>query len=152
MAFATGLLNDPRQIGAGEQFGAGPHTILSTDNFEDNLVEGRFAKIDSGRLDNLDASSSPVLAGVVKRKVVNAVEDGSNLDSGVYSNVEYYRTGLVTVESVSGQTPTPFQDIYAHNQAGTDLGKATITTTSNVDANAEFVEAITATTWLIRLK
>ena len=152
MAFGTGYVGDQEKIGAGENYAQG--IVLASTTFENGLNVGRFAKIDSGSLDNLDASATPNIAGVVLRDVAMPVEDGSSYDNTLYKMVEYQREGLVTVQAVTGQTPTIFGAIYAENQTGADYGKATTTSAGNVDANAEFIKVVDSANdiWQIRLK
>jgi len=152
MAFATGNLNDHQKIGSGENYGQG--IVLSDDTFENGLIAGRFAKVDTASIDNIDSSVTPVIAGVVLRDVAMPVEDGEAYDSALYTQVGYQREGLVSVQAVTGQTPTLFQAIYVENQTPADYGKATVTSTGNADANAEFIAIIDGTNdvWQIRLK
>jgi len=152
MAFPTGYESDHQRIGSGENYGQG--IVLSDNNFEDGLIAGRFAKIDTGSIDNLDASATPVLAGVVLRDIVMPVEDGEAYTSELYTKVDYQREGLITVQAVTGQTPSAFAAIYAENQTPADYGKATTTAGGNVDANAEFIKVVDGTSdvWQIRLK
>lgn len=152
MAFGTGSINDHQAIGAGESYGQG--IVLSDDTFENGLIAGRFAKVDTASIDNLDSSATPVLAGVVHREVTMPVEDGQAYDSSLYKLVNYQREGLITVQAVSGQTPALFDAIYAENQTPADYGKATLTASGNADANAEFIKLVDGTNdvWQIRLK
>lgn len=151
MAFTSARTDDIRQTGSGELFGS-TNIVLTSDTFEDNLVVGRFAKLDTGSVDNMDASASPVLAGVVLRKPQNAIEDASAIDSALFDEIDYVRFGIVSVDGVAAEAPDMFDDIYAVNVAGADIGKATITTTNNVNANAEFLRTLDSGVWLIRLK
>lgn len=152
MSFPTGFKSDHQRIGSGENYGQG--IVLSDNTFENGLIVGRFAKVDAGSIDNLDASATPVLAGVVLRDIVMPVEDGEAYDSSLYTKVDYQREGIVTVQAVTGQTPTLFQAIYAENQTPADYGKATTTSAGNADANAEFIKIVDGTNdvWQIRLK
>jgi len=152
MAFATGNLNDHQKIGSGENYGQG--IVLADSAFENGLVAGRFAKVDTASIDNIDSSATPVIAGVVLRDPVMPVEDGEAYDVALYTQVEYQRHGLVTVQAVSGQTPALFAAIYAENQTPADYGKATTTSSGNADANAEFIQLVDGTldVWQIRLK
>lgn len=159
MVFETGLLNDPRQVGAGEIQGDN-NTILSARDFQDSLQAGSFARIavvaGVETLSNLDPSvTAPLLAGVVLRKASSAVEDGSAIRSDLRSYAEYLRDGLVTVEGIAGETPTKFAKIYARN-AGADIGKASVLAANGVDASAEFIEVLPSVDnrviWLVRLK
>ena len=124
--------------------------ILSTDKFEDGLQIGRFAKLDTGSIDNLDASTTPVIAGVVLRCVTNAIEDGSTYNADNTTMIEYQRAGVVTVEVKAGQTPAVFGAVTAHNVADADAGKALAT--GGVATGAEFLFQVTPTVWAIRLK
>jgi hypothetical protein len=147
MAFATTHLDDPQNVGAGERWGV-VNTILSTDSFEDSLRIGRFAKWDTSRLDNMDGSVTPVIAGVVLRNVANPVEDAAVVDAGLQTNVEYIRSGLVSVRVKAGETPARFGKVYASNAGDANDGMATATNT-DVVTNAEFIEEIQTGVWLI---
>lgn len=152
MSFATGYLGDPRGTSSGEKFGS-TNIILSARTFEDGLTVGRFAKLDSGSLDNMDASATPVIAGVVLRKASNPIESGSTIDADLFDHVEYLRQGLVTVDVIAGQTPSQFGAVFAHNVAGADIGKASTADDANTEpTNAEFVEEVATNVWLVRLK
>jgi len=147
MAFTTGYLDDPQNVGAGERLGT-VHAIFSATTFENGLKVGRFAKLDTGSLDNFDGSATPVIAGVVLRNVANPVEDAATIDSALYSQVEYMRQGLVTVDVKSGETPAKFGRVYISNAGDANDGLATATNT-DVDANAEFIEEVQSGVWLI---
>lgn len=152
MAFPTGSINDHLRLGAGECY---PDSLVQTaKDFEDQLVIGRFAKWESGELHNMDASATPVIAGVVNRDIANAVEDGGVYDASLYTSVDYTVHNHVTVQAVTGQTPSEGDAIYAENQTGADYGKATTTSAGNVDVNAIFVKSIDGANdiWQIRLK
>lgn len=150
MAFATGYLDDPNRVGAGERYGSN-QVVLSATTFENGLRVGRFAKLDTGSIDNMDGSATPTIAGVVLRNVANAVEDLGTIDSALYSQVEYVRQGLVTVEVKTGETPVQFGAVYASNAGNADDGKATATNT-DVATGAEFIQEIQTGVWLVRLK
>jgi hypothetical protein len=147
MAFSTGLLGDPNKVGGGERYDDAM-LVLSATTFEDNLKVGRFAKLDTGSIDNFDGSATPVIAGVVLRNVANPVEDAGVIDADLYSQVEYIRQGLVTVEVKSGETPTQFGRVYISNAGDANDGLATATNT-DVDANAEFIEEVDTNVWMI---
>jgi hypothetical protein len=147
MAFTDARTDDPTQVGAGERYGTN-QLILTARSFEDALVVGRFAKIDAGRLDNMDGSATPVIAGVVLRNVANPVEDDATIDSDLFSSVEYIRQGLVSVRVKSGETPSRFARVYVSNAGDANDGMATATAT-DVAVNAEFIEEIQTGVWLI---
>jgi len=147
MSFATGYVDDPQNIGAGERLGT-VHAIFSATTFENGLKVGRFAKLDTGSIDNFDGSATPVIAGVVLRNVANPVEDAATIDNTLYSQVEYMRQGLVTVDVKTGETPTKYGRVYISNAGDANDGLATATNT-DVPANAEFIEEVQSGVWLI---
>jgi len=147
MAFATGYLDDPQQIGAGERLGA-LQVALAATTFQDGLKVGRFAKLDTGSIDNFDGSVSPVPAGVVLRNAANAVESAGTIDGDIYDQIEYVRQGLVTVDVKTGETPTQFGRVYISNDGDANDGLATATNT-DVAVNAEFISEVQTGVWLI---
>lgn len=149
MAFGTGYLDDPQAVGGGERVGKN-HTILTALTFENNLKVGRFAKLDTGSLDNLDGSATPVIAGVVLRDVARPVEDGGVIDNTLYSQAEYAREGLVTVDVKTGETPAQFDLVYISNAGDANDGLATATGT-DLAVNAEFIKEVQTDVWLISL-
>lgn len=151
MSFSTGYLGDPSRVGAGERWDPNSALALTATTFEDGLVVGRFAKLDTDSIDNMDGSATPVIAGVVLRNVASPVEDGGTVDASLYDQVQYQREGLVTVELKDGETPTQFGTVYASNAGDADDGTATATDT-DIDTGAEFVQEVATNVWLIRLK
>lgn len=147
MAFPIGSLDDPQSIGAGERHGQ-LQVVLTALTFEDNLKVGRFAKLDTDSLDNFDGSADPVPAGVVLRNVAAPVEDGGTIDADLYSQVEYMRQGLVTVDVKTGETPDQFGRVYVSNAGDANDGLATATNT-DVAVNAEFIMETQDGVWLI---
>lgn len=147
MAFATGVLQDPNNVGSGERY-SDSYLVLSATTFEDNLKVGRFAKLDAGSIDNFDGSATPVVAGIVLRNVANPVEDDGVIDADLYGQIEYIRQGLVTVQVKAGETPAQFGRVYISNAGDANDGLATATNT-DVDANAEFVEEVDTNVWLV---
>ena len=147
MAFSTGYIGDPQKVGAGERYGSN-QVILTALDFEDNLKVGRFAKMDTGSLDNFDGSATPVPAGVVLRNVANPVEDDATVDTDLYEQVEYIRQGLVTVDVKTGETPALFDRVYISNDGDANDGLATATNT-DVAVNAEFIAEVQSGVWLI---
>jgi hypothetical protein len=145
MAFSTGYLDDPSKVGAGE-LGAGPYIALSTGTFEDGLKIGRFCKLDTGSIDNLDGSDTPTIAGVVLRNAAGPVEDAGTIDGDLYGQVQYIRQGLVTVDVKDDETPAAFGSVYVD----ADTGEATATNT-DLETSAEFIEEITDGVWLINV-
>ena len=147
MSFSTGHLDDPVKVGAGERYGTGD-VVLTALTFEDSLRVGRFAKLDTGSLDNMDGSATPAIAGVVLRNPSSPVEDDATVDSDLYSQVEYVRQGLVTVDVKSGETPALFGRVYVSNAGDANDGLATATNTDEA-VNAEFITEVQSGVWLI---
>ena len=150
MTFATGYLGDPEQVGAGESYSLG--IDLGSDTFEDGLIIGRFAKLDSGSIDNMDNSATPVLAGVVLKRDSNAIESGSTFDSAIQGQISYRRTGLVTIDLKAGETPAAFTRVYANNDATANAGLGMAASGgANIATSAEWIEEIQTDVWLINL-
>jgi len=147
MSFASTFSNDPTAVGAGERYGANAIALGAT-TFEDGLKVGRFAKLDTASIDNLDGSATPVIAGVVLRPVTNAVEDGATIDASLYAQVEYLRQGLCTVDVKTGETPALFGRVYVSNAGDANDGLATATNTDE-PVNAEFISEVQTGVWLI---
>ena len=131
--------------------------VSNTDGFltfESGLHVGRFAKYDTGSLDNLDGSATPVIAAVVKRNLTG------DLSKTVYDTeddiAEGANFGYVTVDVVAGTTPAKYGTVYAENagvNAGADYGKATTLVTGNVEVlQADFWKEIKTNVWVVRLR
>lgn len=151
MAFTSSFTNDPTPVGGGERVGDS-HIILSASTFEDGLLTGRFAKLDSGSVDNMDGSSTPTLAGIVLRHVSRATEDEDAIRTELYANAEYARWGLVTVFAKDGESvPARFATVYASNAGDADDGLATSTDT-DIETTAEFIDEVQTGVWLVFIK
>ena len=152
MAFETGYLSDFNKVGAGEEYGVN-NRILGHRSYEDGLKVGRFAKVDSGRLDNMDGSATPVIAGVVIRTPTTSVEADGTIDADLTTgSVSYMQSGFVTVEVKAGQTPTYKGTVYASNAGDANDGTAQTGATNGVDTGAIFIEEIQSGVWLIEQK
>lgn len=154
MAFGTTFTATPAKVGSGVTLEMYSNDKLATNDFEDGLLIGRFAKLDGGAIDNLDGSATPTIAGVVASDSGNPVDDNGayTVGSGRPEAINYVRNGYVTVEVKSGESPAQFGTVYAYNAGGADDGKAVTTSTDAVDAGAEFISEISATVWLVRIK
>ncbi|WP_026803629.1 hypothetical protein [Aliarcobacter lanthieri] len=125
-----------------------------TADYNAPLNAGRFAIIKSNKLNNMDKSATPVVAGLVLQSVVNAIESGETFvksgDGTVYQ-VDVVSYGLVTVAVKNGDTPAKFGKIYAVNSGAVDadLGKATTTATDNVEVKGYFNREIKTGVWEI---
>lgn len=148
MAFTTGTSNDPGKTGAGERRGEGLDLTIAS--FENGLKVGRFCKLDTGRIDNLDGSSLPVVAGVVLRNIAGDVESAGTVSSALFTSVTIRRAGLVTVRVKTGDSPTRFTRVYVSNLGDANDGLAT-TSTAGVPISGEFEEDLGNNVWLIHL-
>ena len=124
--------------------------------FEDGLKIGRFAKYDTGSLDNMDASATPKIAGVVKRNLTGSLARTTynNVGTDIDDVAELCNFGYVTVEIKDGITPVRYEAVYAENKTAGDYGEATnILDTSNILVpGATFHRATNkANVWVIKL-
>jgi len=149
MSFGTGHLDDNQNVAGGERYGANIIALTATE-FEDQLKVGRFAKLDTASIDNMDGSASPVIAGIVLRNVANVVEDGGVIDATLYEQIEYIRQGLVSVDVKAGETPALFDRVYVSNAGDANDGLATATATDEA-VNGEFIYEIQDNVWMIYL-
>lgn len=152
MAFTTavGSLTDLQKIGAGELNTIAPYCVLSASTFEDQIKIGRFAKMASGSLDNMDGSASPVIAGVVLRPISNTYEDGAVIDTSIHNLAEFCRKGLVYVAAKAGESPTWGDPVFASNAGDANDGLATVTNT-DVATGARYLETVDTNLWLVEL-
>lgn len=148
MPFGTGALSDPQKVQGGETFG-NADGVISFTAFENNLVVGRFAKFDNSQIENLDASLTPTIAGIVRRNPANPIEDAATVDNTLWEKVDVIHSGYASVDVKSGETPAPFGAVTAHNVADADAGKALAS--GGVATNAIFIEEITTDVWLVAL-
>lgn len=151
MAFSDNdtVLEDAQGLGAGELVTGHPHNTDAFSTFEDGLVVGRFAKYDSGSLDNLDGSATPVLAGVVKRNLTGSLTKTTyTTDDDIAECVNF---GYVTIDVESTATPTKYEQVYTINATGADAGKATDDNTKLEVPGAVFWKEIKTNVWQIRV-
>ena len=150
MAFATGYLEDPTGVAGGEAFGAVNIILTAEKDSWTALKVGRFAQDVAGTIQQMDATATPNVIGVVQRVVTNAVEDDETLDPSLFDHANYIRMGMCTVDVKSGQTaPALFGAVEAWNTADADVGLAV--STGGVATNAEFVKDLGNDVWLVRL-
>ena len=115
---------------------------------------GRFAKYDTGSVDNLgNSGETPKIAGIVTRLIggeqgVNTYRKTGTLVDTV---AEVMTVGFATVDVVTGNTPARYGIAYAVNATGSgaDFGKATTTSTNNVDSGYVFWEQVDTNVWLV---
>lgn len=153
MAFKSAVLEESKKLGSGEVLRTKPYNVEAFSTFEDGLVMGRFAKYDTGSVDNLDGSSTPKIAGVVTRLIGGELGVNTYRKTGtlVDTVAEVMTTGFATVDVVSGNTPARYGIAYAVNASGSgaDFGKATTTSTNNVDSGYVFWEKVDTNVWLV---
>lgn len=147
MAFSTGYLADQNKTGAGEVYGNN-HVIVAREDFEDGLIAGRFAKFAAGRIDNMDGSATPAIAGVVMRNVPNSVEDLATIDASLFDQVNVCNQGLITVSVKAGETPAFLGKVYVSNDGDANDGMATADS-ADLSTNAIFIEEVKTGVWLI---
>ena len=153
MAFKDTVLKESKKLGSGEVLRTRPFNVEAFSTFEDGLVMGRFAKFDTGSVDNLDTSATPKIAGIVTRLIggeqgVNTYRKTGTLVDTV---AEVMTVGFATVDVVTGNIPARYGIAYAVNAAGSgaDFGKATTTSTNNVDSGYVFWEQVDTNVWLV---
>jgi hypothetical protein len=151
MAFSNAVLAESAGLGSGELLPNTNGLTLSFDTFEDGLVQGRFCKYDAGSIDNLDASTTPQIAGISRRLISGEIGVSTYRTTGDIPNsvAEVVTTGMCTVDVVNGDTPAKYGTAYAVNTATADSGKATTTSTSNVDSGWVFWKEVAANVWLV---
>ena len=142
MAFSSAVLEESKKLGSGELLRTKPFNVEAFSTFEDGLVMGRFAKYDTDSVDNLDGSATPKIAGIVTRLIggEQGVTTYRKTGTLVDNVAEVMTTGFATVDVVSGNTPARYGIAYAVNASGSgaNFGKATTTSTNNVDSGYVF--------------
>lgn len=154
MAFNNTVLEKSPALGSGEVIKSKPYNTEAFGTFENGLTQGRFAKYDTGSIDNLDASATPKIAGIVRRKISGELGVATYQTTGDIIDfvAEVHTFGFATVDVVAGNTPAKYGIAYAVNVAGADLGKATTVSTNNVDSGWVFWEQLQAGVWLVARK
>lgn len=151
MTFAASTNNDPLKCPSGEIRGT-VNTLISQTVFENGLNFGRFLKVDTGSIDMLDGSATPVIAGVGVRDVTNPIGDALTYNTTNTRKIDVCMMGLITVDALAGESPTFKAPIYAKNAGAGDFGKASVSATTAILTDAVFIEKITDTVWLVLLK
>ena len=153
MAFNNTALQSNPDLPAGEVIKASPYNVSAFELFEDGLVEGRFCKFDSGQIDNMDASGTPVIAGIVKRKITGEIGTGIYSTSGMEIDqvAEVINFGFATVTVTGAASPSKYDQVYTVNDASVDAGKATKSSAATIVNGAVFWEEKKAGVWLVRV-
>ena len=159
MSFTNTTLQDSPDLGAGEVITASPYNVSAFELFEDGLIEGRFCKFDGGQIDNLDASDTPIIAGIVKRKITGEIGTGIYSTSGMEIDqvAEVINFGFATVTVTGTADPSKYDAVNVINTATADAGKATDaavsgTTPLNIISAGDVVfwEQKATGVWLVR--
>jgi len=156
MAFLTTVATAIPDLPAGEFLASKPYNCEAFEVWQEGLVPGTFVKFDTGSINILNNSATPVIAGVARRKISSALENANYTKLGVVPDqvAEVINFGYCTVQVVAGQTPAKYGQVYAVNAAasGANFGKATTVSTNNVAVpGAIFWEQKAPNVWLIVL-
>lgn len=154
MAFNNAVVAESAGLGSGELLPNTNGLTLSFDTFEDGLIQGRFAKYDTGSVDNLDTSATPQIAGITRRLISGEIGISTYRTTGdvINSVAEVITTGMATVDVVSGVTPAKYGIAYAENQTAGEYGKATTVSSGNVDSGWVFWKEVATNVWLVAKK
>lgn len=156
MSFNNTVLEDNLDLPAGEFISASPYNVSAFEVFEDGLVEGRFCKFDAGSIDNMDGSGTPVVAGIVRRKVTGELGAGVYSASGqeIDQVAEVINFGFATVTVTDASTPSKYDAVQYINDGTADAGKATEASVAAGIVNAGdvvFWEQKATNVWLVRI-
>ena len=166
MSFKSAVGIPIQSVRAGEVIGELGY-IRGWSNFADGIEAGLFCKYDSATdsIIKVDGTASPVIAGVVRRMVTNALEDGSVFTSDVTNVVNVVENGVVTVNVVAGVVPNKFDPVYVYintDVATNEWGKATShsedlasdgsTKVPNAPVDGYFFEEIETGVWSVRIR
>lgn len=153
MSFNDTVLESIAGLPAGEVIKAMPSMTLAFELFENGLIEGRFCKFANGQIENLDGSATPVLAGVVRRKVTGEIGTGIYSTSGeeIDQVAEVCNFGFVTVTTTEAATPAKYDQVYAVNADTAERGKATDDSGQLIVPGAIFWEEKQDNVWLVRV-
>jgi len=156
MAFKDTTLQDNPDLPAGEVIKASPYNVSAFEIFEDGLVEGRFCKYDTGSIDNLDASATPLIAGIARRKITGEIGTGIYSTSGqeIDQVAEVINFGFATVTVTDTADPAKYDAVNVINDGTADAGKATeaaVTAEIISAGDVVFWEPKAAGVWLVRI-
>jgi hypothetical protein len=156
MSFNSTVLATNPELPAGELITDSVGNISAYDKFENDLRVGRFAKFDSGSIDNMDGSSTPVIAGIVARKITNEI--GVNVykttGAGIDQVAEVINFGFATVTVTDAADPSRYGPVQVINADTAEAGKATDASvgTGVISAgDVVFWSQKAAKVWLVRI-
>jgi hypothetical protein len=156
MAFNQAVLQEVADLPAGEVITASPYNVSAFETFENGLIEGRFVKFDTESIDQLDASATPVIAGIAKRKVTGEIGTGvySTTGDAIDSVAEVINFGFATVTVTAAATPARYDAVNVVNAATAEAGKATDAAVAAGIISAGdvvFWELKSTNVWLVRI-
>jgi hypothetical protein len=156
MAFKDTTLQDNPDLGAGEVIKASPFNVSAFELFEDGLVAGRFVKYDTGSIDNMDGSASPVVAGIARRKITGEIGTGIYSTTGqeIDQVAEVINFGFATVTVTDTADPAKYDAVNVINDGTADAGKATEAAVADGIISAGdvvFWEQKATGVWLVRI-
>jgi len=156
MAFNSTVLQDNPDLGAGEVITASPYNVSAFEVFENGLVEGRFAKFAAGSIDNVDGTGTPLIAGIVKRKITGEIGTGvySTTGTAIDQVAEMINFGFATVTVTDAADPSKYDAVQFIDDGTGDAGKATEAAVTGGIVNVGdvvFWEQKAALVWLVRI-
>jgi len=156
MAFNDTTLQDNPDLGAGEVIKASPYNVSAFELFENGLIEGRFCKYDTGSIDNMDGSDTPVVAGIARRKITGEIGTGIYSTAGqeIDQVAEVINFGFATVTVTDAADPAKYDAVNVINDGTADAGKATDAAVADGIISAGdvvFWEQKAAGVWLVRI-
>jgi len=156
MSFDNTVLAAAPNLPAGELISDSVGNVSAYEVFQNDLMVGRFAKFDGGSLDILDGSATPVIAGIVKRKVTNEIGSILYKTTGreIDSVAEVINFGFATVTVTDAADPSKYDAVQVINADTAEAGKATDASVTagiiNVP-NVVFWELKATNVWLVRI-
>ena len=152
-AFSEGITGEELEaVDAGEGFGTYPSAQSTYTTFQNSIAEGRFVKLDTGSIDALDNSATPLIAGVLLRDVTGAIESNGSTDTTYQTSVQVIEDGYVTIDIQAAAVPTALAQVYLVNTVA-DSGKVTQNSAfaDAIAVDAYFVREVKTGVWLIKI-
>lgn len=155
MAFDNTVLTAHADLMAGEVLKSKPHNVEAFELFSDGLYEGRFCRYDQSddTIKNLSGSASPIIAGIVQRKLTGEIGTGTYSTSGTEIDqvAEVINFGWATVKVTDAADPSKYGQVYVVNDSTADAGKATNDAGETEVEGCVFWEEKQDGVWLVRV-
>ena len=149
-AFSEGLTGQELQaVDAGEGFGTYPSAQSTYTTFQNSIAEGRFVKLDTGSIDALDNSATPLIAGVLLRNISGAIESNGLTDTTYQTSVQVIEDGYVTIDIQASAVPTALSQVNSVADSGKVTQDSAFADAIAVDAY--FVREVKTGVWLIKI-